>query len=114
MPGISIPSASASFCESGNKSSDNFACISLENMPTIWITYVWEDNTQCDVDFVAQELVRVGVHVKLYCWNIRTGRRLWEQVERFIREETESDAWLMYVTQNSLGSEACREDFSYA
>ena len=83
-------------------------------MPTIWITYAWDDNTQCDVDFVVQELVLVGVQVKLDRWNIRAGRRLWEQIERFIQEETESDAWLIYATQNSLGSEACKEEFSYA
>jgi len=83
-------------------------------MSTIWITYAWDDNTQCDVDFVAQELVRVGVHVNLDRWNIRAGRRLWEQIERFIQKETESDAWMIYATQNSLGSEACKEEFSYA
>jgi hypothetical protein len=88
--------------------------MSIENMSTIWITYAWGDNTQCDVDFVAQELVGVGAQVKLDRWNIRTGRRLWEQIERFIQEETESDAWLIYATQNSLGSEACKEEFSYA
>ena len=83
-------------------------------MSTIWITYAWDDNTQCDVDFVAQELFRVGVQVKLDRWNIRADKRLWEQIERFIQEETESDAWLIYATQNSLGSEACKEEFSYA
>jgi hypothetical protein len=83
-------------------------------MPTIWITYAWDDNTQCDVDFVAQELVRVGVQVKPGHWNIRAGGRLWEQIERFIQEETGSDAWLIYATQNSLGSKACKEEFSYA
>jgi hypothetical protein len=83
-------------------------------MPTIWITYAWDDNTQCDVDFVAQELVRVGVQVKLGHWNIRAGGRLWEQIKRFIQEEAGSDAWLIYATQNSLGSKACREEFSYA
>ena len=86
----------------------------LEKMPTIWITYAWDDNTQCDVDFVAQELVRVGVQVMLGSWNIRANGRLWEQIERFIQEETGSDAWLIYATQNSLGSEACKEEFLYA
>jgi hypothetical protein len=83
-------------------------------MSTVWITYAWDDNTQCDVDFVAQELVRVGVQVKLGHWNIRANGRLWEQIERFIEEETGSDAWLIYATQNSLGSKACKEEFSYA
>ncbi len=82
-------------------------------MSTIWITYAWDDNTQCDVDFVAQELVQVGCQVKLGRWNIRAGRRLWEQIERFI-DETGSDAWLIYATQNSLGNAACKEEFSYA
>jgi hypothetical protein len=83
-------------------------------MSTIWITYAWEDNTNGDVDFVAQELVRAGVHVKLHHWNIRAGKRLWEQVERFIQDEAESDAWLIYATQNSLGGEARREELSCA
>jgi hypothetical protein len=83
-------------------------------MSTILITYAWDDNKQCDVDFVAQELCRIGAEVKLDSWNIRAGRRLWEQVERFIQEEKESDAWLIYATQNSLGSQACKEEFSYA
>ncbi len=83
-------------------------------MLTIWITYAWDDNTQCDVDFVAQELVRVGVQVELDRWNIRSGRRLWEQIQRFIQEETESDAWIIYATPSSLGSETSKEEFSYA
>jgi hypothetical protein len=83
-------------------------------MPTIWLTYAWDDNAQCDVDFVVQELVCVGVQVHLGHWNIRANGRLWEQIERFIREETGSDAWLIYATQNSLGSKASKEEFSYA
>jgi len=83
-------------------------------MANIWITYAWDDNTQSDVDFVAQELSRVGVHVKLNHWNIRAGRPLWEQVEHFIQDEKGSDAWLIYASQNSLGSGACKEEYSYA
>ncbi len=83
-------------------------------MPSIWITYAWDDNIQSDVDYVAQELGRFGVHVTRDLWNIRAGRRLWERIERFIQEEAESDAWMIYATQNSLGSDACKEEFSYA
>ena len=83
-------------------------------MSTIWITYAWDDNKQCDVDFVAQELGRIGAEVKLDSWNIRAGRPLWEQIECFIQEEKVSDAWLIYATQNSLGSQASKEEFSYA
>ena len=68
----------------------------------------------CDVDFVAQELVRTGLTVKLDRWNIEAGKRLWQQIENFISNSEESDAWILYATQNSLGSEACKEEYSYA
>ena len=83
-------------------------------MATIWMTYAWTDNSEGDVDFVSQELVRAGLTVKLDRWNIGAGRRLWEQIERFISDPTQSDAWVLYATQNSLGSEACKEEFAYA
>jgi hypothetical protein len=34
-------------------------------MATVWITYAWADNQHNDIDFVAQELGRVGLTVKL-------------------------------------------------
>jgi hypothetical protein len=83
-------------------------------MSSIWLTYAWNDNTDGDVDFAAQELAAAGLTVKLDRCNIRAGRRLWEQIERFIQDDTECDAWLMYATGNSLGSEACREEYAYA
>lgn len=83
-------------------------------MPTIWITYAWDDNANHDVDFIAQELQAAGVNVKLDRWNIAAGKRLWEQIETFIQDEHESDAWLLYATTNSLASEPCREEYAYA
>lgn len=83
-------------------------------MATIWLTYAWEDNAQGDVDYVAQELVAAGVHVKLDRWNLRAGKRLWEQIASFIQDPTECDAWVLCATQQSLGSEACKEEFAYA
>jgi TIR domain len=83
-------------------------------MASIWLTYAWDDNKDSDVDFAAQELVAAGLDVKLDRWNISAGRRLWEQIERFIQDRTECDAWLLYATENSLGSEACREEYAYA
>ncbi len=83
-------------------------------MSTIWITYTWDDNTLGDVDYVAQELARVCLQVKNEHWNIRAGRRLWEQIEHFIQNENESDAWLIYATQKSLGSEVRRKELLYA
>src|SRR5579883_2376633 len=83
-------------------------------MANIWITYAWADNASGDVDFYAQELVRAGLKVKLDRWNISAGRRLWEQIEKFIGDEAESDAWLIIATDNSLASEPCKEEFAYA
>ena len=83
-------------------------------MATVWLTYAWNDNKDADVDFVAQELQRMGLAVKLDRWNIGLGKRLWQQIENFICNPNESDAWVIYATQNSLGSEACKEEYAYA
>ena len=81
---------------------------------SIWISYAWNDNADGDVDFCAQELIRKGLSVKLDRWNLSAGKRLWEQIESYIQDPSESDGWLLYATQTSLGSEACREEFAYA
>ena len=83
-------------------------------MATVWMTYAWDDNKYGDVDFIAQELQRFGVTVKLDRWNISAGRRLWEQIECFISKPEESDGWLLYATQASLQSEPCKEELAYA
>src|SRR3972149_3473502 len=81
---------------------------------SVWLTYAWEDNKGNDVDFVAQELVNKGIDIKLDRWNLTAGKRLWEQIESFIRDPAKSDGWLFYATQNSLGSEKCKEEYYYA
>lgn len=81
---------------------------------SVWLTYAWADNNDRDVDFVAQELIRAGVNVKLDRWNLTAGKRLWEQIESFIQDPEKSDGWILYATQASLGSEACKEEFAYA
>lgn len=83
-------------------------------MATVWITYAWTDNQHGDVDFVAQELQRAGLTVRLDRWNLGAGRRLWEQIEAFITKSDQSDAWLLVATNNSLASEPCKEEFAYA
>jgi hypothetical protein len=83
-------------------------------MATIWITYAWDDNKEKDVDFVAQELGRSGLTVKLDRWNLSAGRRLWDQIENFICATDQSDAWLLIATNHSLASEPCKEEFAYA
>ncbi|HBI24136.1 MAG: hypothetical protein A2Y48_05895 [Nitrospirae bacterium RIFCSPLOW2_12_42_9] len=83
-------------------------------MATLWLTYAWSDNKNSDVDYIAQELVRSGINVKLDRWNINAGKRLWEQIGNFIQNPEECDGWVLYATQNSLGSESCKEEFAYA
>jgi len=82
-------------------------------MNSIWITYAWDDNKDGDVDFAAQEL-GTGLDVKLDRWNLSAGKRLWEQIEHFIQDDSLSDGWLLYATQASLGNEKCKEEFAYA
>lgn len=83
-------------------------------MATVWITYAWADNQHNDIDYVAQELGRAGLTVKLDRWNLGAGKRLWEQIETFICKSDQSDAWLLIATNNSLASEPCKEEFAYA
>jgi hypothetical protein len=83
-------------------------------MKKLWITYAWADNTAGDVDYLAQELSTADIEVKLDKWTLGAGRRLWEQIDQFISSPGESDVWLMFATQNSLGSQACREEYAYA
>jgi len=80
----------------------------------LWITYAWADNKTQDVDFIAQQLRVAGLDVRLDRWDIATGEPLWPQIERFIQDPKESDAWLFFTTTNSLGSKPCREEYAYA
>lgn len=86
----------------------------MSTRKSIWLTYAWADNKDEDVAFVVQELINAGLNVKLDRWNLIAGRRLWEQIESFIQDPKKTDGWLIYATQASLGSEACKEEFAYA
>jgi len=83
-------------------------------MKKVWITYSWLDNEDKDVEFIAQQIRAKGFEVRMDRWDISAGQRLWEQIDRFISKPEESDAWIFYATQNSLGSEPCKEEFAYA
>ena len=83
-------------------------------MAKLWITYARVDNEAGDIDFIAQELAAAGLEIKLDRWSIDAGKRLWEQIEKFICSDSESDAWLLIATQNSLASQPCKEEFAYA
>ena len=36
----------------------------------VWLTYAWLDNAEQDVDYIAQELRRLGLNVQLDRWNL--------------------------------------------
>ena len=83
-------------------------------MPTIWLTCLWDDNKDGDVDFVAQELIRAGVTVKLHRWNPRAKRSLWDQIKEFISDPEMADAWAVFATRTGLGSELCQRQLAGA
>ena len=83
-------------------------------MANVWLTYSWADNTDHNMDFIAQELTRGGLTVRLDRWDLEAGKRLWEQIADFISNPSRTDAWLIYATSNSLGSERCKEELYYA
>jgi TIR domain len=83
-------------------------------MAAAWLTYCWADNRDHDVDYIAQELTRAGLTVRLDRRDLQAGRRLWEQIGDFISDPSRVDAWIVYATANSLGSEKCKEELYYA
>jgi hypothetical protein len=83
-------------------------------MSKLWISYAWSDNETGDVDFVCQELAEAGIEVKIDRTVLGAGKRLWDQIERFITNPAECDAWAFYATQTSIAREPCREELAYA
>lgn len=83
-------------------------------MKKVWITYSWLDNEDRDVEYIAQQIRDRGFEVRMDLWDISAGQRLWEQIDKFISNPEECDGWVFYATQNSLGSEPCKEEFAYA
>ncbi|PBB40570.1 hypothetical protein CK222_27365 [Mesorhizobium sp. WSM3866] len=83
-------------------------------MKKLWLTYAWADNESEDVDFVAQEIRKRGIDVKLDRNHLIAGQRLWPQIDAAITDPAKSDAWAIYVTEKSLKSEPCQEELAYA
>jgi hypothetical protein len=80
----------------------------------LWVTYAWRDNEDKDIDFIIQELDETGLDVKFDRRNLIPGQRLWQQIGGIITDPSECDAWGMIVTRNSIVSEPCIEELSYA
>ncbi|WP_162901680.1 toll/interleukin-1 receptor domain-containing protein [Breoghania sp. L-A4] len=83
-------------------------------MKRLWLTYAWKDNEENDIDYIATKLKENKIDVHVDKTKLFGGKRLWEQIDNFISDETKTDAWAIYVTESSLRSEACREELYYA
>ena len=83
-------------------------------MAKIWFTYARDDNEDGAVDCCVQELIRCGLDVKYDRVTLDAGKRIWEQIDTHITGPDRSDAWVIYATQASMTSEACREEYEYA
>lgn len=79
----------------------------------LWLTYAWRDNESESVDYLIQELSKRGLDVRYDRAVLLAGRPLWDQLDQQIDWEN-IDAWAIYVTRQSLESEPCREELSYA
>lgn len=82
--------------------------------PKLWLTYAWKDNEDDDVDYVIQTLRSEGIEVKYDRVQLLAGRRLWAAIDRGISDPQSTDGWAIYLTKNSLQSEPCQEELSYA
>lgn len=83
-------------------------------MRKLWVSYAWADDEGGDVEWVCQQIENTGIWVRRDRWDIRAGRRLWQQIAKFITDPAECDAWAFYATQTSINSEPCLEELEYA
>jgi len=82
-------------------------------MAKLWLTYAWKDNEDKDIDFIVKELDPY-LTVKFDRRNLVPGQRLWAQIGGMITDPTECDAWAIILTPNSVQSQPCIEELSYA
>lgn len=80
----------------------------------LWLTYAWKDNEDKNIDFIINELSKTSLIVKFDRKNLIPGQRLWTQIGGIITDPNECDAWGLVLTNNSLNSQACIEELSYA
>jgi len=80
----------------------------------LWLTYAWKDNEDKDIDFIIQKLDGIGLDVRFDRRTLVPGQRLWTQIGGKITNPAECEAWGIILTANSLASEGCVEELSYA
>ena len=79
-------------------------------MNKLWISYAHVDNERLAIDFVDQELTKLGLEIKRDRWNIQAGQHYWPQIADNILDPAKSDAWLLFATQAAISSPACQEE----
>lgn len=81
----------------------------------LWITYAWVDNEDKDIDYIMKTLEATGkLDVRFDKRNLIPGQRIWPQIADEITNPNKCNAWAYVVTSNSLKSEKCVEELSYA
>jgi hypothetical protein len=83
-------------------------------MKKLWLTYAWKDNEDKDIDYIIHELDKINLIVKFDRKNLIPGQRLWTQIGGLITDPHECDAWGIVLTPNSILSQSCIEELSYA
>ncbi len=80
----------------------------------LWLTYAWADNREKDFYYLVQALDQAGLDVHFDRRSLVPGQRLWTQIGGRITDPALCDAWGILLTANSLASQACIEELSYA
>lgn len=83
-------------------------------MKKVWLTYAWKDNEDKDIDFIIQELDETDLEIRFDRRSLIPGQRLWTQIGDYITNSEECDAWGIILTSNSINSQPCIEELSYA
>ena len=83
-------------------------------MKKLWLTYAWKDNEDKDIDFIVKELDKTDIELKFDRRNLIPGQRLWQQIAGYITDPNECEAWGIVLTKDSIKSERCIEELSYA
>ena len=79
----------------------------------VWITYAWADNNEGDFDYLVNRLEVGGVPARYDKIALVVGQRLWDQIANQITGG-ELAAWAYLITPQSVHSEACCEELTYA
>ncbi len=84
------------------------------NKPKLWLTYAWLDNQDSEIEYIANKIESKNIDVYIDKEKLEAGKRLWPQIDKFISNPSETDAWALFVTKNALESQPCQEELCWA